>query len=120
MNVLEFETTPASRLGGAPVKAGDDASVPKAAALVGFRPEDVRFGIAGSNGLSFRARVRALQPLGSTMIVDLATIGGDRPITAVTEWRDDIVSENDEVDVTLDARDLHCFDKMSLERVVER
>jgi ABC-type sugar transport system ATPase subunit len=106
MNVLDFETKPTPRLGGAPVRVGNSAAVLKTDALVGFRPEDVRFGVPSSNGLSFRARVRALQPLGSTMIVDLATVGGERPITAVTEWRDDIVSENDEIDVTVEARDL--------------
>jgi ABC-type sugar transport system ATPase subunit len=117
MNLLPLETANEVRLGGAPVSFGAALPSPTAPALVGFRPEDVQFEAGGPRDLSFRARVVALQPLGATMIVDLVTVGGGRPVTAVTEWREETIAVNSEVELTLRGRDLHYFNSQSLQRV---
>jgi hypothetical protein len=117
MNLLPLEPAAEPRLGGSPVTFGAGLHTPKAATLIGFRPEDVQFKAGGPDDLTFRARVVALQPLGATMIVDLTTLGGDRPITAVTEWREETVPVNSEIDLTLRGRDLHYFNSETLERL---
>jgi ABC-type sugar transport system ATPase subunit len=114
MNLLSFGE--GSRLGGAPVRFSG-MPAPAKGALVGFRPENVSFKSEATDGMTFRARVTALQPLGATMIVDLVTADEGKPITAVTEWRDDLLSPNQEVKLSLNRQDLHYFDSASLNRI---
>jgi ABC-type sugar transport system ATPase subunit len=114
MNLLSFGE--GSRLGGAPVSFSG-MPAPAEGALVGFRPENVSFKSEATYGMTFRARVTALQPLGATMIVDLVTADEGKPVTAVTEWRDDLLSPNQEVNLSLNRQDLHYFDSASLDRI---
>jgi ABC-type sugar transport system ATPase subunit len=117
MNLLLLDKANGLILGGAPVTFGVELKQPKTSTLIGFRPEDVQFIEGGLEDLTFRARVMALQPLGATMIVDLVTIDGNRPVTAVTEWHDETLSLNSEVSLTLRGKDLHYFNPETSERL---
>jgi ABC-type sugar transport system ATPase subunit len=114
MNLLPLEKANDLRLGGAPVAFGSGLVVPKDAMLVGFRPEDVQLANGGPGETHISRDSDGVAALGATMIVDLVTKCGAQPVTAVTEWREDTVEVNAEVDLTVRGKNLHYFSTESL------
>jgi ABC-type sugar transport system ATPase subunit len=82
----------ATRTGGYEPPAG-------ASLVVGCRPEDSVLGAPDARGLSFPARVRALQPLGASLLVDLVSDPGGERVVVLTPWRDPTPEPGDAVAV---------------------
>lgn len=88
--------------------------------IVGFRPQDTRLQKTGKSDphiLKIPVIVRALQPLGHDVLIDLSTKDDSSSFIAQTSWKSNTASVESEVSAHIHFSGLHFFDAKSNKRI---
>ena len=80
------------------------------AVLAGIRPHDVTLGHETARGPTFRAAVHLTEPLGDITVLDL-DLSGQAVRMVLPEERAVAIRPGQEIEVTIEAQDLHLFDR---------
>jgi len=88
--------------------------------IVGFRPHEIQLQTSENSdpeALQLLGIVRALQPLGHDVLIDLSDRNGTWRAVAETDWKNNTATVGSEVLVSVDFSELHLFDGQSEKRL---